>query len=87
MPSSSQTLKILNFCAFHIQLKKNPCSCVERAASNKNQFLTKKTNENLSNDKKKKKIISKLRVTILMKLALGKRNIKDIMINLKLGIV
>ena len=37
--------------------------------------------------KKKKKFISKLRVTILMKLAVGKINIKDIMINLKLGIM
>ena len=36
---------------------------------------------------KKKKIINKVRVTILMKLAMGKRNIKDIMINLKLGIM
>ena len=41
----------------------------------------------MTKKKKKKKIISKLRVTILMKLAMGKRNIKDIMINLKLGIM
>ena len=44
--------------------------------------MTKKKKKN-----KQIKFISKLRVTILMKLAMGKRNIKDIMINLKLGIM